>query len=66
MLVIGDLETEDGSFHADNPVPHNGFEVSELSIKAQKIGFNEVNHEPLMAIEKGGRPYNLFFMMLRK
>lgn len=66
ILVIGDLETEDGSFHGENLVPHNGFDVSELSKKAQKIGFKEVNHEPLITIEKGGRPYNLFFMMLRK
>lgn len=66
MLVIGDVETEDGSFHAENPVPHNGFDVAELSLKAQKIGYKEAHHESLMTIEKGGRLYNLFFMMLRK
>lgn len=66
MLVIGDVETEDGSFHAENPVPHNGFDVAELSIKAQKIGYKETHHESLMTIEKGGRFYNLFFMTLGK
>lgn len=66
ILVIGDVETEDGSFHAENPVPHNGFDVAELSIKARKIGYKETHHESLMTIEKGGRLYNLFFMTLRK
>ena len=41
-VTIGDLETEPGTFHAPEVVPHNGFDPEELSGLFEKGGFNQV------------------------
>ncbi len=38
-VTIGDLESESGTFHAPEVVPHNGFEPHELSQLFEKAGF---------------------------
>jgi len=38
-VTIGDLETEPGSFHAPDVVPHNGFDPHELSRFFEDVGF---------------------------
>jgi ubiquinone/menaquinone biosynthesis C-methylase UbiE len=38
-LVIGDLRTEDGSFHRFNPIPHKGFDTDELTKWVENAGF---------------------------
>jgi ubiquinone/menaquinone biosynthesis C-methylase UbiE len=38
-VTIGELETEPGTFHAPDAVPHNGFDPDELSRLFEKGGF---------------------------
>lgn len=38
-LVIGDLVTEDGSFHNFDPIPYCGFNTGVLSKQLEKAGF---------------------------
>lgn len=39
VVVIGDLMSEDGSFHFPDVVPHNGFEAEPLKILLTEAGF---------------------------
>ena len=63
-LCIADLEEEDGSFHAAYPEfdGHNGFDQKELEKLLEEIGFQEVNSELFITIEKEDRSYPMFFM----
>lgn len=38
-VVVGDLVTEDGSFHGFEPIPHKGFDTAELSKQFVQAGF---------------------------
>jgi len=39
-VVIGDLESEDGSFHGFEPIPHRGFDTVDLSELFVQAGFD--------------------------
>jgi Methylase involved in ubiquinone/menaquinone biosynthesis len=39
-VVVGDLLTEDGSFHHFEPIPHKGFDLDILSEQFRNAGFN--------------------------
>lgn len=39
QLIIGDLRTEDGSFHGTESVPHNGFDEKSFTNLFQQSGF---------------------------
>ena len=39
-IAIGDLVTEDGSFHHFEPIPHRGFDTSALSGQFVQAGFD--------------------------
>ena len=39
-VIIGDLETEDGSFHGFDPIPHRGFDTTLLSGLFVQAGFD--------------------------
>lgn len=38
-LAIGDIRSEDGSFHRFEPIPHKGFDTDWLSAEFEKAGF---------------------------
>lgn len=38
-IVVGDLRTEDGSFHRFEAIPHKGFDTDELTAKFMQAGF---------------------------
>jgi len=40
LVVVGDIRTEDGSFHRFEPIPHKGFDTDILSAQFKKAGFN--------------------------
>jgi len=40
QVVIGDLVKEDGSFHRFEPIPHRGFDTTDLSNQFATTGFN--------------------------
>lgn len=38
-VVVGDIRSEDGSFHRFNPIPHKGFDTEQLSGWFREAGF---------------------------
>lgn len=40
LVAVGDIRTEDGSFHHFEPIPHKGFDTKELSLIFENSGFN--------------------------
>jgi len=39
-IVVGDIRTEDGSFHRFEPIPHQGFDTEQLSAQFKMAGFD--------------------------
>ena len=46
LVVVGDLLTEDGSFHRFEPIPHKGFNLDELSSQFRHAGFDIIVAQP--------------------
>ncbi len=44
-IVVGDIRSEDGSFHRFESIPHKGFDTRVLAIQFEKAGFNVLSHE---------------------
>ncbi len=61
-ICIGDLETEDGSFHAnpDISIKHFGFDKNEFAEIMQNAGFKNVSVQTIFEIEKPERKYPIF------
>ena len=38
-VIVGDLKSEDGSFHSFEPIPHQGFDTEQLSVQFENAGF---------------------------
>ena len=51
-IAIGDLVTEDGSFHHFEPIPHKGFDTSALSVQFVQAGFEVKSVETHNVISK--------------
>lgn len=67
-LIIGDLCSEDGSFHGDEPVPHNGFDSDILAKQLLEVGYSSVEVTPLQEVKRPDReePYERFFLVAKK
>lgn len=66
ILIIGDLAEEDGSFHGEEKVPHNGFNVDLL---AKEVESSEMDLESAYiynTIKKGNKDYEQFIMIAKK
>ncbi|EKD31126.1 MAG: methyltransferase type 12 [uncultured bacterium] len=66
LMVIGDLKEEDGTFHGEESVAHNGFSIPYL---AQQIEFSEmeiVTTCSYNSIFKNGKEYEQFLMIAKK
>lgn len=61
-VCIGDLETEDGSFHSnwDDSIKHKGFDKTEFAIKMKNAGFSNVSVETIFEVEKPEKKYPIF------
>lgn len=66
---IADLESEDGSFHAEFPDfdGHNGFAPDALALQMEAVGFTDINYHRFFTIARplpdgGEKAYPLFFM----
>ncbi len=70
LLCIGDLDTEDGSFHGAGFDGHLGFDRAQLGAQARKAGFATVEFSTAHEIVKivDGRPhrYPVFLMVAGK
>ena len=70
-IAIADLYTEDGSFHGENKVPHNGFEPERLAAIIQQAGIAETKIEKVVTFNRPdmGDPekeYSVFLLVGRK
>ena len=70
LLVIGDIRTEDGSFHHFNAIPHKGFDTDALSVLLGDVGFDVQSILDYNIINKEVEPgkYNDFqqFMLIAR
>lgn len=71
ILCIGDLETEDGSFHQDEMQVHHGFDCPQLTSTLVQLGLNIEHCYCSYTMQKTDaegqiRNYPLFFLQARK
>jgi len=55
-IVVGDIRTEDGSFHHFEPIPHKGFDTVELSEKFEKAGFKVLSTDTYNVLKRERTP----------
>jgi SAM-dependent methyltransferase len=65
ILVIGDLKEEDGSFHGDEKVPHNGFDVHTLAREAENSDMEIILADTYNTINKKDKRYDQFILIAR-
>jgi ubiquinone/menaquinone biosynthesis C-methylase UbiE len=65
-LAIADLEAEDGSFHQDQAVPHNGFEPAMLAGLMAKAGLTGAVWRTIHSMERNGRAYPIFLLTMQQ
>lgn len=67
-ICIGDLETEDGSFHAnpDISIKHLGFDKRKFTEMMQYAGFKNVSVETIFEVEKIHKNYPIFLAYGKK
>lgn len=51
-VVVGDLLTEDGSFHRFEPIPHKGFDLDKLSAQFHNAGFDIIVAQPYSKMKR--------------
>lgn len=66
FLVIGDLISEDGSFHSNTAVPHFGFDIEQLAKTLEQKGFTILKKTIYDKIEKNDRTYPVFIIIAQK
>ena len=61
-LCVVDLQSEDGSFHRNDPAfeGHHGFALADLTERLQAAGFTDVQIDGCGEFEKDGTTYPLF------
>ncbi len=70
-IAIGDIRSEDGSFHRFDPVPHKGFDIDELSAQFEKAGFRGLHVETYNVLRQEKIPgkisdYEQFILIAKK
>lgn len=68
QIALADLESEDGSFHAEGTegVHHHGFRLEELTKQALKAGFQDILFQTVYHLQKHGRSYPVFLLRAHK
>lgn len=66
-VAICDLDMEDGSFHSDMKVAHNGFDRDEFSAWLEDVGFGEIKTQTAHVINRSDsngvfREYPIFLI----
>jgi len=64
-LVIGDLREEDGTFHGDEKVPHNGFDVHTLALQVENSDMEIILADTYNTINKNGKEYDQFILIAK-
>ncbi len=69
-LCVADLDTEDGTFHADEFHGHRGFDRAALSALAQRAGFQSITFSTMFQMRKEAagelKEYPIFLMVAHK
>jgi len=70
LVAIGDLVSEDGSFHSFEPMPHNGFDTAILSEQFRKAGFDvklvKIYHVISRTVESVTTNYEQFILIAER
>ncbi len=70
VLLIADLDEEDGSFHEDEAVFHNGFNRDELALMAERAGYSRADERTVHTMDRTRqgrqRSYDVFVMKFVK
>lgn len=61
-LAVADLETEDGSFHTEEPVPHHGFAPDALAQILTAAGLRSAAWRTPHVLQRHGRSYPVFLL----
>ena len=61
-VCIGDLETEDGSFHSkpDKSIKHLGFDKTAFALMMKNAGFKNISVDTIFEVEKPENKYPIF------
>ena len=70
FVCIADLDREDGSFHGEGFIGHNGFDREDLARKTEQAGFCNVRFSTVFEFERTvngteKRMYPIFLMTAR-
>jgi ubiquinone/menaquinone biosynthesis C-methylase UbiE len=71
IVVIGDIRTEDGSFHHFEPIPHKGFDTEDLSLKFKQAGFEVLSADTYNTLTRERTPgifsdYEQFMLIAKR
>lgn len=67
LLLIADLDLEDGSFHTDGTTDiHLGFSRELLQQQVETAGFKQIHFSTVLVIQKNGREYPIFLLKAQK
>lgn len=71
ILVVGDLRSEDGSFHHFEPIPHKGFDTNKLGAMFKNAGFEVLSADTYGVMARERTPgvftdYEQFMLIARK
>ena len=71
IIVVGDIRTEDGSFHRFEPIPHKGFDTEKLTSQFKKAGFKVKSAETYNVLRRERVPgimseYEQFILIAEK
>lgn len=56
IIVVGDIRTEDGSFHSFEPIPHKGFDTEQLAAQFAVAGFKVLSTETYNVLKREKTP----------
>lgn len=71
IIAVGDIRTEDGSFHHFEPIPHKGFDTDELSLIFEAEGFKIISTDNFNILTRERTPgvmtdYEQFMLIARR
>lgn len=56
IIIVGDIRTEDGSFHSFEPIPHKGFDTEQLAAQFAVAGFKVLSTETYNVLKREKTP----------
>jgi len=65
-LAIVDLVEEDGTFHRDVKVPHNGFSQGTLGRMLEELRFTNLRWQVAYQVERNDRFYDIFLLSAKR